>query len=223
MSLILYHTSKSNSIQVALWPEQLRVLPGPGDHLAWRTARFEGYLKDKSLQPSMHCIVAVKDSAAGEVIVGCAEWIAPTVSMNGKPEREKLWEEVSRELPDAMCKPAMKEHVEETKKFEAVAEQILGPAGVKDMWVARSIAVNQEYQGRGIGTILTQWGLEQAELGGKDVYLVASAEGANLYRRLGFVELCSSEILGEKRSAMIKQRVSTQVIDSPCQSLQHTI
>lgn len=71
---------------------------------------------------------------------------------------------------------------------------------------ANSIAVDPSYQGKGIGTLLTRWGMEEAEKDGRDVYLLASEAGALLYRKLGFVEICEMEKFGMRQFALVKMR-----------------
>lgn len=48
------------------------------------------------------------------------------------------------------------------------------------------IAVNPKYQGKGIGTRLTQWGVDVAEQLNVPVYLEATDKSVGVYRRLGF-------------------------------------
>jgi ribosomal protein S18 acetylase RimI-like enzyme len=45
------------------------------------------------------------------------------------------------------------------------------------------------YQGNGLGEMLLRWELERAREMGKRVILIASPEGAGLYKKYGFVEL----------------------------------
>lgn len=48
------------------------------------------------------------------------------------------------------------------------------------------IAVNPKYQGKGIGTMLTKWGVDVAEQLNVPVYLEATDKSVGVYRRLGF-------------------------------------
>lgn len=72
--------------------------------------------------------------------------------------------------------------------------------------VPNSIAVDPDHQGKGIGTMLALWGVEQAMKEGRDVYLLASSAGALLYKKLGFTEIYGTEIMGERQFAMAKTR-----------------
>jgi GNAT superfamily N-acetyltransferase len=46
-----------------------------------------------------------------------------------------------------------------------------------------------EYQGKGCGSRLMKWALDQADAERAEAYLEASAEGMSLYRKFGFREV----------------------------------
>lgn len=50
------------------------------------------------------------------------------------------------------------------------------------------VATDPAYQGRGAGSQLMRWGLEQADNQGVEAYLEASPEAVPLYKNLGFRE-----------------------------------
>lgn len=52
--------------------------------------------------------------------------------------------------------------------------------------VCSLLCVHEDFQHRGAGTLLVQWGMEQAVALGIPVYLEASPAGYPLYLRLGF-------------------------------------
>lgn len=57
-------------------------------------------------------------------------------------------------------------------------------------WVVLSfVATHLEFQGQGIGTVLTQWGLSRAKTDNIPVYLDSTIPASSLYRKLGFVAL----------------------------------
>jgi allophanate hydrolase len=57
-------------------------------------------------------------------------------------------------------------------------------------WVVLSfIATLPEYQGQGVGTMLTQWGLTRAKADNIPVYLDSTLSASPMYRKLGFVAL----------------------------------
>lgn len=141
MVQILYRAFGSNSTYAAFWPESrkhFRVLPGPGDHLAWRSARLERLFKDS--KPWMHCIVAVQLLSTGEeVIVGCAEWMAPAEHVECSPEKYQASESGEMELPAGIDKAAVKESMDFNKNFEESLDQALGVGRMKTMWCKSNV------------------------------------------------------------------------------------
>ncbi|KAK6069838.1 acetyltransferase [Seiridium cupressi] len=202
---ILHRAFAPNKVQTILFPEHLKTIPGSGDYLAFRTSRFErDFLK---MKPHMYYIVAVQDTPSGdEVMVGCAEWMAPVDEADSEPAKKKTWKERAAALPAGMDPEAYRAHFECTKKLEAAVDEFVGEGSTKRMWWANSIAVDPDHQGKGIGTVLARWGIEQADKDGKDVFLIASSAGALLYRKLGFTDICSEEALGQRSHAMVKRR-----------------
>ena len=58
----------------------------------------------------------------------------------------------------------------------------------------RLLVVLPAYQGKGIGTRLLRWGLEQADQLGVKVWIDASPAGLGLYKKLGWEEVSTLEI-----------------------------
>ncbi|ETS84154.1 hypothetical protein PFICI_02179 [Pestalotiopsis fici W106-1] len=208
MVQILYRAFGTKNLFAMLWPESLkhlRLLPGHGDHLAWRTSRFESNFQD--MKPWMHFIVAVQQSPTGEeLMVGSAEWMAPAEKTNSTPDKDKTETDRETELPAGMDQAAFRESQAVNRAFEQSLEQALGEGSLEKMWYANSIAVDPTYQGKGIGTLLTKWGMDQAEKDGRDVYLLASEAGASLYRKLGFTEICEMQKFGMRQFALVKMQ-----------------
>jgi len=65
-------------------------------------------------------------------------------------------------------------------------EKFLGPGGIDEMWYLKILAIHPDYQRRGVGAKLLNWGLERARARGEKVYLEASRRGKGLYTKLGF-------------------------------------
>jgi ribosomal protein S18 acetylase RimI-like enzyme len=65
------------------------------------------------------------------------------------------------------------------------------------------IAVDPSYQRRGIGKMLLEYGLNGAADQGKDIYLLARAEGIPLYKALEFEALGTAEC-GVTQTLMLK-------------------
>lgn len=58
----------------------------------------------------------------------------------------------------------------------------------------RLLVVLPPYQGKGIGTRLLRWGLEQADHLGVKVWIDASPAGLGLYKKLGWKEVSKLQI-----------------------------
>lgn len=52
-----------------------------------------------------------------------------------------------------------------------------------------TVAVHPDYQGKGVGKKLVQWGVDVSEELGVPIYLESTREGVPLYERMGFQKL----------------------------------
>ncbi|KAI0376720.1 acyl-CoA N-acyltransferase [Hypomontagnella monticulosa] len=88
----------------------------------------------------------------------------------------------------------------------AFAEEFIGTVEKKHKeimetrphWYLDMLGVRREYQGRGIGKQLLQWGLVKADEAKLESFLAASPAGAPLYAKYGF-ELVEAILLDEGR------------------------
>jgi ribosomal protein S18 acetylase RimI-like enzyme len=62
-------------------------------------------------------------------------------------------------------------------------------------WYLASLAVDPKWRRRGVGEMLTQWGLDQGQEEGVACALVASKMGEGLYKKMGFV-------VGERKNCL---------------------
>jgi len=65
------------------------------------------------------------------------------------------------------------------------------------VWSLQTLGVFPEYQGRGLGTELTRWGIEQAQSDGVPASVVAANGKEEFYRRCGFREKVGNVTDGE--------------------------
>ncbi len=65
------------------------------------------------------------------------------------------------------------------------------------------LAVDPAYQGRGVGKILVQWGIEKATAEGKNLYLSATPAGKPFYSRLGLEDVGAFEIWGVRQTSFL--------------------
>ena len=49
-----------------------------------------------------------------------------------------------------------------------------------------SLATKPKHQGKGVGSMLLQWGTERADGAGLEIYLESTKEGKPLYEKFGF-------------------------------------
>ena len=72
------------------------------------------------------------------------------------------------------------------KAQEDCMEKILGPGAIDEMWYLKVLAVHPEYQRKGVGAALVDWGLKHARERGEKAYLEATPFGKGLYLKKGF-------------------------------------
>lgn len=65
-----------------------------------------------------------------------------------------------------------------------------------------AIAVDNKYRARGIGEMLTKWGVHKAHQAQQDVWLISAPTGKRLYLRVGFEEVAQGSRFGEAQYVM---------------------
>lgn len=148
----------------------------------------------REIEPGNFVLYAIADG----VVAGFAIWGVP------KPlwRSETLWEVLYRnsvayknKIEDWLY-PAWWIIPERYKQFKKAQmdcfEKFTGD--VDNIWYLKVLCVHPNYQRKGIGTVLVNWGLDRARARGQKVYLEASEFGKGLYRRLGFEEVGTLEI-----------------------------
>ncbi|KAE8549033.1 hypothetical protein EYB25_007548 [Talaromyces marneffei] len=78
----------------------------------------------------------------------------------------------------------VKSWVEVSKMFRQEKRRVL--ANRKNIWRLTMISVNPAYQRQGIGSLLLQWGTEEADRHGWDSFLISSPAAITLYTKFGF-------------------------------------
>lgn len=156
--------------------------------------------KTAILDPHTHCVKVV-DQENGE-IVACARWVLPGDGDGPHPASAadrwpEFTDDTDRTLTDALF-DAM-DHGRETymgkrKHYCEFVDIILLDIAT---WLCREILLTlavlellqvvQEYKGRGIGSLLIQYGCDLADRDGLEIYVDASMDGFPLYQRFGFV------------------------------------
>ncbi|MCJ1315549.1 hypothetical protein MMC15_000869 [Xylographa vitiligo] len=149
--------------------------------------------------------VDVRSGAA----VGFARWVLPSAGAGAAavPDPDARW-------PDARVPAVGKEREEEAEREYAEADwsfddglaELDEPvAEMKDRLMGRKgyllldhLAVLPEFRGRGIGTMLVESGIREAEKMGLDVFVLGMKAGLGVYRRVGF-ELLDKIIQDDSR------------------------
>ncbi|CAG8971394.1 hypothetical protein HYALB_00006945 [Hymenoscyphus albidus] len=86
---------------------------------------------------------------------------------------------------------------------------VVDPATDEFMGAVQWLIFTGRHSGsRGIGTSLMQWGIDQADKLGLEVFIEASEAGKPLYYKFGMINLMKIEICPEKKNPVINGRSS---------------
>ncbi|KAI5857482.1 acyl-CoA N-acyltransferase [Durotheca rogersii] len=118
-------------------------------------------------------VVTDPASATPERIIAFGKWREPVTAASSPPPPIPSWPEggdvVFAELFFGMVK---------TKHDEIMGE--------RPHWYLEILGVRKEYQGRGVGRRLVEWGVSKADEDGVEGFLAASPFGFHLYAKYGF-------------------------------------
>ena len=137
-----------------------------------------------------------------DAIIGCAVWVAPgnpvheffrrdAVEFYGWRDQFDCSDEDLEELWSHVDDEAWNGHFAQT---DAVRKEALGD---EPHWFLASLYTLPEWQGKGVGKMLLNWGISQADATDPvtPMYLETSAAGRPVYLRYGFVPLGESNML----------------------------
>ncbi|MCJ1471615.1 hypothetical protein MMC13_000255 [Lambiella insularis] len=179
--------------------------------LSWRQQALKIH-RSKYYQPNAFSFVCVADAsddfASADEILGCTRWVRQASkedatadpwtrrpSLLERAESWLCWAEAKWEATLRINPAISWDHWDAF--IRAITDSTgFAPLGGATHWFLDSLAVAPEYQRRGVGRTLVDWGLQRAEAetqervaGGKapvPVALVGTALGLHLYRSLGF-------------------------------------
>ncbi|OOF98058.1 hypothetical protein ASPCADRAFT_205328 [Aspergillus carbonarius ITEM 5010] len=141
----------------------------------------------KLIAPDVHVLVAT-DTTTNKII-GYARWAFPardpeTSTVELSPEGKGLVGEYSngKALPEGMRQDVYDAFWKMLKEKSEVWVR-------EGDFVLEFLATLPEAQGKGVGTALLKWGMEQADKRNARVYLEATTDGYALYRKFGWEEL----------------------------------
>ncbi|KAL4986620.1 hypothetical protein BDW68DRAFT_162948 [Aspergillus falconensis] len=163
---------------------------------AWLTAANQHDLHSKPFQK----YVKIVDSSARdehgqkrERIVAYAKWDLSMPEERG--ERYPLWH---CDMPAAECEEFFQREERERERVTGGARHyctgllsryvLMGPETELMGVDLDTLATHPDYQRRGAGSMLLQWGCDLADEAGVALYVDASRAGAPLYERFGFVD-----------------------------------
>ncbi|KAK5111432.1 hypothetical protein LTR62_004884 [Meristemomyces frigidus] len=166
----IYFASFQNAHSLACWPRNNAAVR------EW----WENMILTELDEPGSQWLKAVDtgtgvESEKGQV-VGFCKW-----------RFFRIGEEVGTELPswpegsdEQLCE----------RTFGAWAERhpVLMGSRRRGHWYLEILATDPKYQGRGAGSQMMRFGLEQADKHGMEAYLEASPDAVRLYERFGFRE-----------------------------------
>ncbi|RAQ49720.1 GNAT family acetyltransferase [Aspergillus flavus] len=142
---------------------------------------------EKLASPDIHVFSAVDTSV--DRVVGYARWTVPWEEnkVELSEEGRTIVANAASLRPKGMRADIWELSLKLMKEKKAVHT-------TKDDMMLDMLAVLPEYQGKGIGSKLLQWGTEQADARNARIYLEATIEGYPLYRKYGWHEVDRIEI-----------------------------
>ncbi|KAK2589411.1 hypothetical protein QQS21_012915 [Conoideocrella luteorostrata] len=200
MAAIKTAAFQDSPMDTALWPPHLRQKPGLEDRVDWGLA----CMREALSKPMVHFVVAVDATPAGDVVAGYAEWISPKTEPKKQGGQERKQQRLP--LPISLDEDAMKKGNEEIRTLLGAEEckEAFRGRELEKMWTLNSIAVDSGYRGRGLGKMLTMWGMDEADQACDEIWLIASPSGRGMYESLGFKQVAAGERFGEGQFVMTK-------------------
>lgn len=147
--------------------------------------------RHRELKPDVFVVCAI----IGIQVVGWASWGLPKKRWRSETLMEAVYRKVIeyRDAFEDWMFPSWWNNPDRRTIFLAARqhcmEKFLGPGGIDKVWCLKVLSVHPDFQRRGVGTALLDWGLSHARSQGEEVYLEASEFGKGLYLKKGFKEV----------------------------------
>ncbi|KAF2137611.1 uncharacterized protein K452DRAFT_291428 [Aplosporella prunicola CBS 121167] len=159
----------NDALRLVLWPPHLADPENPNAEQEWRLDRLRRVVEKGAVYRK------IVDKENGNRIAGFAGWAPPHETEEEKDIYSKM------PLPKSLNKEALDVV---TKYMHDAKEKFMGK-GNNNFWYLFSICVSPDYQRKGIGAILMQWGMDQADKDGLPIYLESTPAGYSLYKKMG--------------------------------------
>ena len=128
------------------------------------------------IEDSDMCLVVVDDiSTSPPTLIALAKWRFVPAGADLPPPTNEWPEGGDHELATTFFFEGWRMHK--------------GIMGGRPHWYLELLSTRKEYQRKGVGRILMEWGVEKADADGWECYLGSSAEGKGLYEKYGFMEV----------------------------------
>ncbi|KAK7418143.1 hypothetical protein QQX98_004118 [Neonectria punicea] len=151
-----------------LWPDT------PSVRKWWDNANRDDML-NKTFQHYIKVVdPASRDNQGRPRIAAYAKWDLATPTLRGP--RYPPWNE---DMPTQACDAFL-------KRLENQRQQVMAP--LKEHYYLDTLVTHPDYQRRGAGSMLVQWGCDLADKNGAEVYVDASKAGVFLYKKFRFVD-----------------------------------
>uniref|UniRef100_A0A8H7KBB6 N-acetyltransferase domain-containing protein n=1 Tax=Bionectria ochroleuca TaxID=29856 RepID=A0A8H7KBB6_BIOOC len=171
----------------------------------WREAR-----KGASLKSERTVMIVVVDEQLNDEVVGFSFWEAPVNDGRGEPVH------LHPKEPEPPAGLDLAAYQEMRSIVGGDAVDTFGKDGTAHIWHLEYIGVDPRHQRRGIGKILLNWGIEQAQRQEVDCYMFATPAGRALYEKAGFVVRKVVPVFGVPHYSMIlHHKPKTQLPPSP--------
>jgi GNAT superfamily N-acetyltransferase len=185
---------------------------------AVRQERFVRRFRPTFSHPLFHWVI-VRHNPTNS-IVGCAAWVAPgnpvhehfrkdAVDFYGWRDQYNCSDEEFEELWSHVDDKAWTGHLADT---DAVRKEVLGD---EPHWFLASLYTLPEWQGNGVGKLLLNWAIRQADATEPvtPLYLESSPAGRPVYMRAGFVPQGETNML--RRGPAVVMEKDTKAADGP--------
>ncbi|CEJ79995.1 hypothetical protein VHEMI00203 [[Torrubiella] hemipterigena] len=190
----------------AMFPASKSVKPGTEDQKEFLREQIRPAIQSTARR----WIVAVDHGAEGlgERVVGCAQWTPPrkrdALTLENADKAKDTDQKSSPNIPAYVDMGAVQAANAEIENLMTNGTSAFQDKDRADMWTLSAIGVDPNHRRKGVGKMLTLWGLDQAVASNQDVWLIATPSGYPLYSSLGLVEVAKGSRCGEPQFLMTK-------------------